>query len=634
MNHQQVDADGFPLLPQSSSSGNTIRLVSGQNQVQLASPEASGFVDTSRVKFHRHATGENLSAVAKPSSRRANSVSSVGQPSAFPHADSLLEPIRNLNIVPVKQKVGSRHADVIDKWDGSGVGKSMWHHSGPYDAAAPSRNDVKKVGQTRAPMKAFRDVAGGVDVMAPEASTGTHHYNQSTPFGDDSGENPFDDSSAAPPLPLANPEYGVGASSTETSRPHHKTHHKKHSSKHGGKVMSPRGEGLTGQYSTSLPASGGYFPTHTSGGAGGGEDEWDLDEGKRRQRERDQKHRALQAAWGMDEPEPFEEFGYSPRHEEPETYKGPMSPDSTTPFVLSAQPQPVRSPSFQLGLNSKEISSGDYAVSTPGYNGEASSPTSAQTGAAKAPLKRTRSLMQKLRAMRDSPNVPANAYQGGQRSTSPQSPYTEDTMGIKGPVPEGDESPRTASSASTHQSANGASTKRRNSFLRRNPMRNNSSSGGHVTPAMTPVGDFKSSEGTYEREEMLVTPSKEFSGTSPVVAEARATPTPTKGILKNSTGYFPPSGGYGIASDPNTYQPSARVRTEGREKALPAPPPPPGPVMPDWHAPIEDDYRSRARDDPAQNGYLQPNTSENAGGANVKRKTSMLKKMKDRITKQ
>lgn len=57
MSRHQVDADGFPLLPQPVSSGNTIRLVSGQNQVQLASPEASGLTDTSRVKFHRHATG-------------------------------------------------------------------------------------------------------------------------------------------------------------------------------------------------------------------------------------------------------------------------------------------------------------------------------------------------------------------------------------------------------------------------------------------------------------------------------------------------------------------------------------------------------------------------------------------------
>jgi hypothetical protein len=219
-----------------------------------------------------------------------------------------------LNIVPVKQKVGSRHADVIDKWDGSGVGKSMWHHSGPYDAAAPSRNDIKKVGQTRAPMKAFRDVAGGAEVAGPENSTIMHQNNLSSASGFDATQNPFDDSSAAPPMPLVNSEYGIGASSTETSRAPHKTHHKKHSAKHGGKVMSPRGEGLTGQYSTSLPASGGYFPSHASGAAGGEEDDWEQDEGKRRQRERDQKHRALQAAWGMDERESVAHYSMEPEN--------------------------------------------------------------------------------------------------------------------------------------------------------------------------------------------------------------------------------------------------------------------------------------------------------------------------------
>lgn len=52
-----VDADGFPLLPQSSS-GNTIRLVSGQVQGNaVTSDEANGKVEPTRVKFQRHATG-------------------------------------------------------------------------------------------------------------------------------------------------------------------------------------------------------------------------------------------------------------------------------------------------------------------------------------------------------------------------------------------------------------------------------------------------------------------------------------------------------------------------------------------------------------------------------------------------
>lgn len=54
------------------------------------------------------------------------------------------------------------------------------------------------------------------------------------------------------------------------------------------------GGGLTGQYSTSMPASGGYFPDADA----------EVDEAalmrKERQKERDSKRRALKAAWGID----------------------------------------------------------------------------------------------------------------------------------------------------------------------------------------------------------------------------------------------------------------------------------------------------------------------------------------------
>ena len=52
--------------------------------------------------------------------------------------------------------------------------------------------------------------------------------------------------------------------------------------------------GLTGQYSTSVPASGGYFPD---------QDEPDDEAStlrRERQAQRDQKRRALKAAWGID----------------------------------------------------------------------------------------------------------------------------------------------------------------------------------------------------------------------------------------------------------------------------------------------------------------------------------------------
>lgn len=157
------------------------------------------------------------------------------------------------------------------------------------------------------------------------------------------------------------------------------------------------------------------------------------------------------------------------------------------------------------------------------------------------------------------------------------------------------------------------------------------SSGNGIPTSQSPVpvrlaDELRSDETAYDREEYLVTPGKEFPTSPPVVGDTRTTPTPTKGILKNGAGYFPASSTYGPSSDYNSNNPSTRIRNEGRDKALPPPPPPPGPVLPDWNLPGEGDaYRSR------DDGFTQGNGN---GGANVKRKTSMLKKMRDRITKQ
>ncbi|KAG6851182.1 hypothetical protein H0H93_015192 [Arthromyces matolae] len=51
---------------------------------------------------------------------------------------------------PVKSKKGSQHADVIDRLDFTGVGP-MFHHDGPFDACAPSRNRQRN----KAPMHAW-----------------------------------------------------------------------------------------------------------------------------------------------------------------------------------------------------------------------------------------------------------------------------------------------------------------------------------------------------------------------------------------------------------------------------------------------------------------------------------------------
>lgn len=61
--------------------------------------------------------------------------------------------------------------------------------------------------------------------------------------------------------------------------------------------------------------------------------------------------------------------------------------------------QPVRSSSFNLGVDTQQMGGEDYSTSR-GSNGDGSSPTTAQAGAGgKVGLKRTRSLLQRLRSM-------------------------------------------------------------------------------------------------------------------------------------------------------------------------------------------------------------------------------------------
>jgi len=125
----------------------------------------------------------------------------------------------------------------------------VWHHSGPYDAAAPSRNTNLPV--TRAPMQAFNGQA------APQQPARTTAPSVSV--------------APPPPVPAKEEPRRVPA-------------------------RAPRrtSGGLSGQYSTSMPASGGYFPE-----VGQLDDEVALMR-KERQRQREEKRRALKAAWGTD----------------------------------------------------------------------------------------------------------------------------------------------------------------------------------------------------------------------------------------------------------------------------------------------------------------------------------------------
>jgi hypothetical protein len=152
----------------------------------------------------------------------------------------------------LEDKKAGRHADVIDTWDPTGLGSaseslrdepdktnpysvaSVCHahihpiytanlaSSGPYDAAAPSRNT--NLPSAKAPMRAF----DGAPAAPVPARTG-----------------PTTISLADPPVPPAKDEKHSHTRTTSAVRtaPNRRT-----------------SGGLSGQYSTSMPAAGGYFP--------------------------------------------------------------------------------------------------------------------------------------------------------------------------------------------------------------------------------------------------------------------------------------------------------------------------------------------------------------------------------------
>jgi len=280
----------------------------------------------SRAKMHRSQTSANATQDSyAPQAKRTVSQDSVGR-------------------APVSQekskhggrrgKKGSVHADVIDRLDFSGVGP-MFHHDGPFDACAPSRNK----NSTKAPMKAW-----GADYAAQ-------------------------DERALARARQAEP------------------------------VRSPRGEKTS--YTTSP-----VIPYEAPKKA----------------------HDALAEAWGIHEPEPFEEFSAgggmhsrgSTRHNTPvATNFGTNANSGSTPrrsreqvpppssagaANAAARHQARREHRAQLPPPQPIFVDDNLANSAP-EDMEPSSPT--RPGAPK----RSKSLMQRIRKMRDNPNVPAGSAQ-------------------------------------------------------------------------------------------------------------------------------------------------------------------------------------------------------------------------------
>ncbi|KAF7797752.1 hypothetical protein EIP86_008952 [Pleurotus ostreatoroseus] len=90
------------------------------------------------------ATRTSPSRPVQPTSHRSLSQDSVLR------AANTVEKAKATSRRAIPTKKGSSHADVIDRLDFSGVGP-MFHHDGPFDACAPSRNRHR----TRAPMLAW-----------------------------------------------------------------------------------------------------------------------------------------------------------------------------------------------------------------------------------------------------------------------------------------------------------------------------------------------------------------------------------------------------------------------------------------------------------------------------------------------
>ncbi|KAF9229219.1 hypothetical protein BS17DRAFT_771193 [Gyrodon lividus] len=146
-------------------------LDSVRDTVQVRSSEQS-----SRNRMGRAQTSAPQSASpARPIHGRR----SMSQDSVL-HAANALDKAKS----KPRGKKGSVHADVIDRLDFSGVGP-MFHHDGPFDACAPSRNRHR----TKAPMLAWSSPPGDEIVLSssdspypsPDAYKGTFSPTYATP---------------------------------------------------------------------------------------------------------------------------------------------------------------------------------------------------------------------------------------------------------------------------------------------------------------------------------------------------------------------------------------------------------------------------------------------------------------------
>ncbi|ODN83178.1 hypothetical protein, variant [Cryptococcus amylolentus CBS 6039] len=326
--------------------------------------EQDGTVQPRRAKFTRAHTGAASPGSAfhllgspesngKVRTRRSLSTDSYG-------VDPNVQELTAGQKKKLADKKGSRHADVIDTWDPTGMGSAMWHHAGPYDAAAPSRN--ANAPNTKAPMRAFGKEAKPAAPPPPQRGPSSISLSAPAPPAKDSPK----------------------AEQPERRRP--------------GRAIPgrrPGGGGLTGQYSTSMPTDGGYFPN---------EEDEPQDEAAilrmEKQKEREAKRMALKAAWGIDTPEPFEDYGRSPQENTIDITEELYSPESVSAPLPGGRP--MRSPGSRFGPMSPPIQEEGGAPSPGSETAPSSYPRGGVVTATNVPpggIKRTKSLMQKIKTM-------------------------------------------------------------------------------------------------------------------------------------------------------------------------------------------------------------------------------------------
>ncbi|ODO10758.1 hypothetical protein I350_01355 [Cryptococcus amylolentus CBS 6273] len=345
--------------------------------------EQDGTVQPRRAKFTRAHTGAASPGSAfhllgspesngKVRTRRSLSTDSYG-------VDPNVQELTAGQKKKLADKKGSRHADVIDTWDPTGMGSASESSAGPYDAAAPSRN--ANAPNTKAPMRAFGKEAKPAAPPPPQRGPSSISLSAPAPPAKDSPK----------------------AEQPERRRP--------------GRAIPgrrPGGGGLTGQYSTSMPTDGGYFPN---------EEDEPQDEAAilrmEKQKEREAKRMALKAAWGIDTPEPFEDYGRSPQENTIDITEELYSPESVSAPLPGGRP--MRSPGSRFGPMSPPIQEEGGAPSPGSETAPSSYPRGGVVTATNVPpggIKRTKSLMQKIKTMRENGNSPMRG-KSGERSYSP-----------------------------------------------------------------------------------------------------------------------------------------------------------------------------------------------------------------------